>query len=250
MLELRLPLYKGTMPSTIYGHKFFDLPRTEPSIGGWEPEKETIQIYRPLYISIDREHQGTVLCPEIQPLDISVSVQFQASSSSEGEASITVAGINEPFTETNLIDDEESRVMDLIFRVRVLLPVPYGNKVAERLITLFYIAREEDPLSVGPTVDSLHSFYNFLNMHTFLKMPSISLTPENLIYASWKAESKVFSVIFSKNEFAQFVVFEPDNKDSSRNVRLSGNIPIENLLRTVEATGVLNWIIDDRRRDS
>ena len=250
MPESRMQHYKRTMPSTIYGHHFLDLPKADPSIGGWDPGKDTIQIYHSFHPSTHIECQGAVSCVQYQAIDIGTSVQFQATSTSVGGVSITLAGIDEPITETNLIDNEEKQVMDLIFRVRVLLPVPYSNKLAERLITLFYDAQEEDPLSIGPSIDSLHTFYNFLNMHNSLKMPSISLTPENLIYASWRAGSKVFSVIFFKNEFAQFVVFEPDNRDPSRNVRLSGTIAIENLLQTVKATSVLSWITDDRRQDS
>ena len=251
MAELRLQPYTKTKPSTIYGHNFLDLPEPDSSIGGWVLERRTIQNF-PLFTRFeDTQSQKAVAvsCVHIQAIAAGTSVQFQTTSISEGGVFATVAGMDESITETNLIDSEAKQIMDLIFRIRALLPVPYSNKLADRLITLFYDAQEEDPQSVGPSIDSFHTFYDFLKIHNDLKIPSISLTPENLIYASWRAESKIFSVIFAKSQFVHFFVFAPDNRDPNRNVRLSGAIAVENLLDTVQAIGVLNWISDDRRQD-
>ncbi len=176
-------------------------------------------------------------------------VQFQYTGTAEEEPTRTTE-IENAFSATELIDNEEQQIMHRIFLFRTTLSIPYKNKLAERFVTLFNDVKEEDPLTAGPSLESLRNFYNFLRVHDKLKMPSISLTPGNLIYASWRDENKFFSIIFAKNEFAQFAIFEPDSNDPSSNIRLSGTIAIEKLLETVKSTGVLNWILDDRRSNS
>ena len=103
----------------------------------------------------------------------------------------------DPFTQTNLLDSEEEKVRELIFRFRTWLSIPYREKLADRLVMLFYDAKEEDFASVGISVGSLQNFYNFLRLYTNLKCPTISLTPENNIYASWRANRSEFLVCIS-----------------------------------------------------
>ena len=250
MPELLLRRYqKKTLPSTISGHK--DLILVDPGQGTleWGPQTGSIKIYTP-FPEVEYEAIGAASRVFFQTGWAVKNVQFQDTSTAEGQVSPRTAEIDKSFTATNLIENEEDQLMELIVLVRTMLPVPYNNKLAERFITLFNDVKEEDPLSVGPSIESLRIFYNFLKLHSDLKMPSISLTPDNLIYASWRDQNKVFSVIFSKNEFVQFFVFEPDSTDASRNVRLSGSIAVEKLLEAVKSAGVLNWILDDRRSNS
>jgi len=48
-----------------------------------------------------------------------------------------------------------------------------------------YVDEEENP---SISIESLSSFYNFLQTHSGLKKPAIGLTPVNDIYVSWKTE--------------------------------------------------------------
>ena len=90
----------------------------------------------------------------------------------------------DPFTQVDLLDSEEDQVKELIFRIRTSKSIPYRQSLANRLFTLFYDAKEEDPASLGISAGSLRNFYKFLLLHTNLKCPTISLTPDYNIYAS------------------------------------------------------------------
>ena len=149
-----------------------------------------------------------------------------------------------PFTQANLLDNEEDQTQDLIYRIRSSISIPYRERLANRLLTLFSDAKEEEPASFGIAVDSLRNFYNFLHLHTNLKYPSISLTPDDSIYASWRDEqNKVFSVLFLPNgEDARFVMFKPNNRHPKRQIRISGTATTDILIETVEPYDVLDWI--------
>lgn len=149
----------------------------------------------------------------------------------------------DPFTQTNLLDSEEEKVRELIFRFRTSLSIPYREKLADRLVTLFYDAREEDFASVGISVGSLQTFYNFLRLYANLKCPTISLTPENNVYASWRGEqNRVFSVHFLPDDDTRFVVFKPNPLHLERQIRISGTATADILMATVVPYGVGDWI--------
>jgi hypothetical protein len=149
----------------------------------------------------------------------------------------------DPFTQTNLLDSEEEKVLELFFRFRTSISIPYREKLADRLVTLFYDAKEEDFASVGISLGSLQNFYNFLRLYTNLKCPTISLTPENNIYASWRAEqNRVFSVHFLSDGDTRFVMFRPNDLHPERQIRISGTATADILMATVAPYGVEDWI--------
>ena len=150
----------------------------------------------------------------------------------------------DPFTQADLLNNEDDQVQELIFRIRKSLSITYRESLANRLITLFYDAKEEDSTSLGISVGSLRNFYNFLHLHTNLKYPNISLTPDDNIYTSWRDEqNKVFSVLFLPNgEDARFVIFKPNNRHPKRQIRISGTATTDILIETVEPYNVLDWI--------
>ena len=150
----------------------------------------------------------------------------------------------DPFTQADLLNNEEDQVQELIFQIRKSLSITYQNSLANRLLTLFNDAKEEDSTSLGIAVGSLHNFYNFLHLHTNLKYPNISLTPDDNIYTSWRDEqNKVFSVLFLPNgEDARFVIFKPNNRHPKRQIRISGIATTDILIETVEPYNVLDWI--------
>lgn len=266
MFEAMLQTYRAkTLPSSIYTQK--DLVLAEPGgeILEWDAQRGSIQDFTALagavcetttavsclpfplgwplkHVQVQdtgtAEGQGT-LAKAVYEAITTVSrlpfplgwpftdLQIQDTGTAEDQGPSRTVQIDNAFTATDLLDNEEQQIMERIFLFRTTLSIPYKNKLAERFIALFNDVKEEDPLSVGPSIESLRVFYNFLKVHDNLKMPSISLTPDNLIYASWRDENKFFSAIFSKNDFAQFTVFEPNSKDPDRNVRLSGTIAVE-----------------------
>ena len=153
----------------------------------------------------------------------------------------------DPFTQANLLDSEDNKVRQLISQIRRSTSIPNNERLANRLITLFNAAKEEDPDSPGISVDSIHNFYHFLQKHTYLKYPIITLTPDNEIYASWKGgHNQVFSVHFVSNENTHFVIFKPNENNPERKIISYGTDTVDTLLKTVAFTGICDWILDER----
>ncbi len=122
----------------------------------------------------------------------------------------------DPYTQENLLDNEEDQVQELIFRIRKSFSIPYHESLANRLLTLFNDAKEEDSISLGIAAGSLRNFYNFLHLHTNLKCPTISLTPDYNIYASWRGErNRVFSVHFLPNGDARLNLYSNFHADQT-----------------------------------
>jgi hypothetical protein len=149
----------------------------------------------------------------------------------------------DPFTQADLLNNEEDQVQELIFQIRKSLSIRYHESLANRLLILFNDAKEEDSASLGIAVGSLRNFYNFFRLHTNLKCPTMSLTPDYNIYASWRGEqNRVFSVHFLPNGDARFVIFKPNDRHPGRQIRLSGIATTDVLMKTVAPNSVSYWI--------
>jgi hypothetical protein len=149
----------------------------------------------------------------------------------------------DPFTQADLLNNEEDQVQELIFQIRKSLSIRYHESLANRLLTLFNDAKEEGSASLGIAVGSLRNFYNFFRLHTNLKCPTISLTPDYNIYASWRGEqNRVFSVHFLPNGDARFVIFKPNDRHPERQIRLSGITTTDILMETVAPDAVSYWV--------
>lgn len=149
----------------------------------------------------------------------------------------------DPFTQEDLLYSEDKQVQELIFRIRTSPTIPYRERLANRLVTLFKDAKEDDSASPGIAVGSLRNFYNFLRLHTNLKCPTISLSPEYNIYASWRDDqNRVFSVHFLPNGDVRFVIFKPNDRHPERKIRISGTATTDILKETVAPYGVWDWI--------
>ncbi len=143
-------------------------------------------------------------------------------------------GMRNPITQADLLKNEEDQVREIIFQIKILISIPYKDDLANKLLTLFNDAKEEDPLSLGMSAMSLRTFIDFLRSHTNLKCPTISLTPDYNIYASWRYEqNRLFSVHFLPNGDARFVIFEPNNRHPTRITRISGVTTTDILMETV-----------------
>ncbi len=149
----------------------------------------------------------------------------------------------DPFTQSNLLNNEEDQVQELIYQIRKSRSIRCYETLANRLLTLFNDAKEEDSASLGIAVGSLRNFYNFFQLHTHLKCPTISLTPDYNIYASWRDKrNRLFSVHFLPNSDARFVIFKPNDRHPERQIRLSGIATTDVLMETVTPYDVCDWI--------
>ena len=206
-----------------YGNEFLrdDFPISSPYIGAW---------YLPQKPQTERNFEVWITSAVVQEDQNAIISDWP-----ENE---------DPFTQADLLNNEEDQVQELIFRIRKSRSIPYHESLANRLLTLFNDAKEEDSASLGIAVGSLRNFYNFLYLHTNLKYPNISLTPDDNIYTSWRDEqNKVFSVLFLPNgEDARFVIFKPNNRHPKRQIRISGTATTDILIETVEPYNVLDWI--------
>ena len=150
-----------------------------------------------------------------------------------------------PITQPDLLKSEEDQVQELIFQIKRLISIPYQDKLANKLLTLFNDAKEEDPDSLGMSARSLQSFTDFLLSHTNLKCPTISLTPDYNIYASWRGQhNRVFSVHFLPNGDARFVIFKPNTRHPERTTRISGVATTDILMETVIPSHIEEWITE------
>ena len=194
----------------------------------------------------DYPYSDTAAC-EFSPKTFSKTVFYKNTAFvNQGESSAYIIDLpdnQDPITQADLLNNEEDQVQELIFQIRKSLFITYHESLANRLLVLFKDAKEEDPNSLGITAGSFRNFYNFLRLHTNLNCPSISLTPDYNIYASWRGEqNQVFSVHFLPNGDARFVIFKPNDKHPERKIRLSGTATTDTLIKTIESSGVWDWI--------
>jgi hypothetical protein len=209
--------------SIIYGNKFFDEPTSSEHPSSEERDVENILLQQ----YWDELHYS--LTSAVNQESANVLIRWHET--------------NNTFTQANLLNNEDDEIQKIIIQIRKLLSIPYSENLANILDTLNSDVKEEDVGSVGITSGSLRSFYNFIRLNTNLKWPTVSLTPENNIYASWRTEqSQIFSVHFLPNEDVRFVIFKPSDRDPERKLRFSGTATTSVLIETVEPHGVLDWI--------
>jgi len=222
MPELNLQDKAAQEITIAYGNKFIrdDFTISSPYIGAWP------LLQKPQTVPIFKFWNTSAVVQEDQKVLISDRSENEDSS-----------------TQANLLNNEEDQVQEIIFQIRRSLSIFNNESLANRLITLFNDAKEEDITSLGIAVGSLRNFYNFLRLHTNLKCPTISLTPDYNIYASWRGEqTQVFSVHFLPNKDARFVIFKPNDRHPERKIRLSGTATTDTLLKTIESSGIWDWI--------
>ena len=152
-----------------------------------------------------------------------------------------------PHTQSVLLDSNDNDVNNVIYLIRTSKSILNREKLANRLLLLFMDAKEDDLDCTGITLGSIRYFYSFLLLHTNLKPPAISLTPDYNIYASWKDEKRrLFSVHFLPNKDVRFVIFEPNKKHPQRRNRFSGTTTSDVLDEVIESHCLWDLISDER----
>jgi len=216
--------------STAYSDKFIDYHSSgrQPHSGVWSPQD--IQNYLESSVS-ECKYVTFLSTPDVNTENSEVYTRGWLEK-------------KDPFTQEDLLDNEEDQLQDLIFRIRTSPCISCRESLANRLLTLLNDAKEEEDFpGVGIAVGSLLNFYNFFQLHTDLKCPTISLTPDNDIYASWRVDQKkLFSVLFLPNGDTRFVIFRPNDLHPERQIRISGAATTDMLKAEVAPHGVWDWI--------
>lgn len=182
----------------------------------------------------DEKYENNVFYSRLKEWLMNQAQQLRSSSSEVGAP-----------TQLGLLKTEEDQLKQVIMRIKVSPFILFGQQLADRILTLFKDAKEEDELSVGITPGSLQSFYSFISAHSELKRPKLSLTPENNIYASWKAgNDKVFSVHFLSNRDTRFVIFKPNKRYPDRPIRISGIAPVDDLMQEAIIPHSVSWALE------
>ena len=149
-------------------------------------------------------------------------------------------------TESLTLEKNEDQVAKLIWNILGTRSIPDRESIAKRLFELLQDVKDEETESAGMSIESLRSFYNFLQTHSNLKKPAIALTPVNDIYVSWRAGDFVFSIHFLSTGFVRFAIIAP-NPHAEQPFRISGLANAENLVEKVKPWGILNWAERERR---
>jgi len=158
---------------------------------------------------------------------------------------IDLPEIQDPITQANLLNSEENQVQELIFRIKTSRSISYRESLANRILALFKDAKEEDPDCIGIATESFRNFYNFIHLHTNIKCPIISLTPEYNIYASWRGEqNRVFSIHFLPNADVRFVMFKPNDRYPERKIRISGLATTDIIMETLTPYYLEDWVLE------
>ena len=137
---------------------------------------------------------------------------------------------------------EDERVEEIIWRVRTTLPVRYRAKLASHLRELAKAVREEELEGNEISAKSLRQFIEFLQANPRLRCPTISVTPDLNIYASWKSgPDQVFSIHFLPDGNVRCVIFRPNEKHPGKVVRFSVTATADVIISVAERNGVLEW---------
>lgn len=145
------------------------------------------------------------------------------------------------FTQSDLVSTNDDQTQDLIHQIRNL---SNQEGLANQLITLFDFAKEESPSRPGIAVNSLSSFYDFIKLYAnTIKTPSLSLSPDHNIYASWKGENRIFSAHFLPDGNISFVLFQPNKRYPKRKIRVSGTATGDTLTDVVALESLSGWVI-------
>ena len=149
------------------------------------------------------------------------------------------------FTQSDLVSTEDDQTQELIHQIRKSSFISNQEILAHQLITLFNFAKEERPASPGISVNSLSNFYDFLKLNKNVRTPSLSLSPDHNIYASWRAENRKFSAHFLPDGDIRIVLFKPNNRHPDRKIRVTGTVTSDTLTKIIAPENLSDWVFDE-----
>jgi len=136
----------------------------------------------------------------------------------------------------------EQSVDEIIRRIRTTLPDRYRQKLSARIRELQQAVKEEELDGLGIDAGSLGHFVDLLKALPTLRCPTVSVTPERNIYASWKAgRDRVFSIHFLPDGRVRFVIFYPNTEHAGEVIRVSGVATADVVIDVVAPHGILSW---------
>lgn len=135
--------------------------------------------------------------------------------------------------------DELSQIDSLLSAVAAIPRI--GSAISLRVRFLEEQSREDES-DEGVSVGSLFTFFTFLRCATGVQVPSISLTPDGYIYASWNKNGRTFSVHFLPTGEARYVLFRPAPNNAPGMLRSSGSVPVAASILQIPETGAANWV--------
>jgi hypothetical protein len=112
----------------------------------------------------------------------------------------------------------------------------FRSDVAHRLSMLRSISLEEQ---TELSVNSVEQFVRFLTSRPRLNWPSLIITPQGNVRASWSPEdNKHFAIEFLGGQEVRFVVFAP--REGARPARIAGSELLRNVLLRAQQIGA-DW---------
>ena len=156
---------------------------------------------------------------------------------------LSVSWRDNAFTQSDLVSTKDDQAQELIHQIRTSSFVSNRDSLANQLITLFNFAKEERPASPGIAVNSLSSFFDFIKLHANIRTPSLSLSPDHNIYASWRGENRIFSAHFLPDGDIRFVLFKPNNRHPQRKIRVSGTATGDTLTEIIAPESLSDWVL-------
>ncbi len=150
------------------------------------------------------------------------------------------------FTQQELFDVnvEEKQVQQLISQISLFDQLSCKEIIKNKLGKLYNISKEEDPESTGISLESLRTFFKFLQKSIMAECPIISLTPDNNIYTTWKnIDGQLLSLNFLQDGNVSFVLFKFDTNNPAKMTPASDTIPVTQLFRVIDFTEILGWTL-------
>lgn len=142
------------------------------------------------------------------------------------------------FTQSELVDKTDY-VLYFINRITKSCVNPNCGSLKSRLIELNNEVKEDEPGSDGIVTSSLYSFFRFMDSDIRIERPSIGISPDNNIFASWRVKKyQVFNVHFLSDMTVRYVILESEHQEPQ-----SGTAYIDSLIEIVNSTVVKDWII-------
>lgn len=145
------------------------------------------------------------------------------------------------FAELDALRADESTIQAELANLRHASAIPYKDRLAARLDQLLAAYKEDTDGRVF-SVDSLRGLIVFLENARFLRYPSVTLTRNGDIYASWKqGKDHVFSAQFLQTQQVRFVVFRPNVHSVGQFDQLSGLTTPQSLPSMISHLNVSDW---------
>jgi len=222
-----------------------------PEATVWQPEKITCLLdpnMRRLKEIAAWQPEKLTLVPSYRTKKLDWEIIFDDTSTiDQSSPKLSIYFKNDPSTQPELLSTQDDQVQALIHQIRKSYIISNHENIANKLLALFNIAKEENPTCLGIAVDSLSNFYDFLRLYKNIKIPTLSLSPDYNIYASWRSKEQLFSAHFLPNGEVHFVLFKANKRHPKSKIRIMGTATNDTLMEITAPESLNDWVFDERR---